>query len=233
MGSGSDQIPHAGIAPKPNAEAADERGNGSDRSFGAAFAPGSDPEADALIRRLATEAATAARGVPVHPDTLWAELEGPVNIFDPDPAQVVYEPLRATFDYWRGLPAIDGVAQSVRVEPTALRPALGYLMLVDVLDDGADYRYALYGSRIAQFAGFDMTGKHLSAIPAPSPIGHFFRGCYGAVAQTRRPLYSAHHAPDDIMVGGWHRLILPLGTGRTVARHLVANVPVTPEGRMK
>src|SRR3546814_16038514 len=85
--------------------------------------------------------------------------------------------------YWLGLQDSDGRVAPDRIDPMQMRPALGHIMLLDVLDGGADYRYRVYGSEIAQRAGFDMTGKCPSELPTGSQIGRASgreRGCqYG------------------------------------------------------
>src|SRR3546814_18454171 len=70
-----------------------------------------------------------------------------------------------------------------------MRPALGHIMLLDVLDGGADYRYRVYGSEIAQRAGFDMTGKCTSELPTGSLASLFFIAVYQAVLLRPQPVY--------------------------------------------
>src|SRR3546814_3279971 len=91
-----------------------------------------------------------------------------------------------------------------------MRPALGHIMLLDVLDGGADYRYRVYGSEIAQRAGFDMTGKCTSELPTGSLASLFFIAVYQAVLLRPEPVYTWHQMPVDITVNTWHRLVLPL-----------------------
>lgn len=145
---------------------------------------------------------------------------------DPAEADLPSEPLRRTHRYWSALPKTDGVADAMKVDPDGLRPALGYLMLVDVGTGENEYRYALYGSRIASVAGFDMTGKTVWQVATTTVIQIFFVACYDAVRALRRPAYTVHRAPPHITASHWHRLILPLGAGGTVKRFLVCNTPV-------
>lgn len=145
---------------------------------------------------------------------------------DPTEADLPSEPLRCTHRYWHALPKVDGVAQAMKVDPDGLRPALGYLMLVDVGAGENEYSYALYGSRIAAVSGFDMTGKTVWQVATTSVIQIFFVACYEAVRALRRPAYTVHRAPPQITASHWHRLILPLGAGGTVKRFLVCNTPV-------
>ncbi|WP_417514139.1 hypothetical protein [Minwuia sp.] len=151
----------------------------------------------------------------------------------PDSGLLPYLALRTVHDYWQGLPRQSGVAQILKVDPMLLAPALGSIILLDVVDGGRDFYYSLYGSKIANFSGFDMTHKYLSEIPTDSPVTAFFRVCYLAVMKHRIPLYTVHRAPRNIMIGSWHRLILPLGAGDEVCRLLVCNIPTRPDGNEK
>jgi hypothetical protein len=144
-----------------------------------------------------------------------------------------YRQIPATLDYWNSLPKVDGVADTMVVDPLALVPALGSLMLLDVLEQGRDFHYRLYGSRIAQVSGFDMTGKSLNDLPTESPIKMFFRAGYLGVVRHRMPLFTVHKAPETIMIGNWHRLQLPLGLDGEVQRILVCNVGTRPDGEEK
>ena len=150
----------------------------------------------------------------------------------PEPAEqdLPTEELRAVLRYWQGLPRSGGIPDVLKVEPHRLLPALGYIMLVDVGAAEHDFRYALYGSKIAEVSGFDMTGKSIWDIPTTSAVQVFFAACYMAVQRLKRPIYSVHEAPPSITVSHWHRLILPLGKDGVVRRFLVCNVPIS-EGK--
>lgn len=158
--------------------------------------------------------------------TLNHEIKDLCVCGDPREADLPSEPLRGTLRYWHALPKTEGVAETMKVDPDGLRPALGYLMLVDVGAGENEYRYALYGSRIAAVSGFDMTGKTVWQVATTSVIQVFFVACYDAVRTLRRPAYTVHRAPPQITASHWHRLILPLGAGGTVKRFLVCNTPV-------
>ena len=154
------------------------------------------------------------------------ELQGIQLSWDPETRDLPTTAMRATQAYWQSLPRSAGVPEVLQVEPERLRAALGYIMLVDVGEETGDFRYALYGSKIAAVSGFDLTGKSIWDIPTLSAIQVFFAACYLAVGRSRRPLYSVHEAPPTITVSAWHRLILPLGRADEVRRFLVCNQPL-------
>lgn len=150
---------------------------------------------------------------------------------DPRPEDLALPEHREVMAFWRGLPRVEGVADVVKIDPQGLRGVLGYLMLIDPGDGPNDFRYALYGSKIAAVAGFDMTGKTVWEVATTSAIKMLFVACYRAVRQLRRPLYTVHKAPPNITTSHWHRLILPLGQGGEVKRFLVCNTPIQ-DGRL-
>ena len=61
-------------------------------------------------------------------------------------------------------------------------------MILDVLEDGWDYRYRCYGRKTAQVAEFDMTGKRTSEITTASYIPIFSIAGYRAAISRREAL---------------------------------------------
>jgi hypothetical protein len=145
---------------------------------------------------------------------------------DPGEDDLPLEELRLVLRYWQALSKTDGVADLLKIDPHALRRALGYVMLIDVGSGESEFRYALYGSKIAAVAGFDMTGKTVWQVATTSAIQTFFAACYRVVRAERCTLYTVHKAPPQITASHWHRLILPLGQGGEVKRFLVCNTPI-------
>ena len=89
-----------------------------------------------------------------------------------------------------------------------LGPWLGHLILVDVLDHGRDYAFRIFGTRIAEFLGQDLTGKRLNML---SPrVQRAMGEEYGEVVATRRPRYivGSPHLSRRFSVAA--RAILPL-----------------------
>lgn len=145
---------------------------------------------------------------------------------DPTEDDLPLEELRLVLRYWQALPKTAGVADLLKIDPHALRRALGYVMLIDVGAGESEFRYALYGSKIAAVAGFDMTGKTVWQVATTSAIQTFFAACYRVARAERCTLYTVHKAPPQITASHWHRLILPLGQGGEVKRFLVCNTPI-------
>lgn len=180
----------------------------------------------ALVAGLADEIAHA----PDHPrlTAYFAENEAPKPriVWDPLEHELNAEPLRFLARYWRAKRVGDGLPGIDIVDPLALKPALGYIMLLDVLDDGWDYRYRIYGSNIVQRFGRDLTGKRTSDISKTAFTGIFYLAGYRAVLERRLPLFTVSASPKYVAAVDWWRLALPLAApDGTIARLLVGNMP--------
>jgi len=135
-------------------------------------------------------------------------------------------PLRFLLAYWQGHMVGDQLPRTAVVEPFALKPALGYVMLLDVLDEGWDYRYRVYGSAIAERLGRDYTGRRTSDIARLSFTGAFYIAAYRAVIARRAPLFTVSPSPRYVAAVDWSRVTLPLVDGEgAITRLLVGNVP--------
>lgn len=172
------------------------------------------------------------RGRPALADFLGGDALHVERILETGRANFPTLHLKAAFDYWLDLPKLEGIADTEKIDPNDLIPALGYLALVDV-EEGDDYRYALFGSKIARVSGIDMTGKTLSNFETTDEAKTFIWACYQLAGEIRQPLYTIHQAPPEITVSQWHRLILPLGKGGRITRFLVCSVPITAEGNVR
>lgn len=161
---------------------------------------------------------------------------GPEFRWRPTPDQAGTPPLRFLCAHWNDLAAVaaQGVGapaavlpRASQVDAVAMRPALGFIMLVDVLPGGEDFRYRLYGSQIAAVTGFDMTGTRVSQHRAPTFVVEYFLAAYRAVLARREPLYSAYSPGSWARTAVWQRLVLPLtDESGEVIRFLAGTVPV-------
>jgi hypothetical protein len=188
--------------------------------------PPQHPVDRALVTALADDITHSADHARIATYFAANDAPPPILIWNP-PHDVLPEgPLQFLAGFWRShcaggvLPGID------IVDPLALKPALGYLMLLDVLDDGWDYRYRVYGSAIARRFGRDLTGARTSDIARTAYTGNFYIAGYRAVIARREPLYSVSSSPNYVAATDWRRLALPLaGPDGAVSRLLVGNVP--------
>jgi hypothetical protein len=159
--------------------------------------------------------------------------QGPVVIWDPRASDMEAPPLATLIEYWWSLRVDDALPRADRIDPLGMRRALGYVMLVDAVESGRDFRYRLYGSAVAAVSGFDMTGRLLSEHAASAYILEFSLALYRATIQRRRPVF-CHYAPaGTLLTAQWHRVALPM-TDRSgaVVRLLAGAVPLARDGRI-
>src|SRR3546814_12771432 len=95
-------------------------------------------------------------------------------------------------------------------------------MLLDILDGGADFRYRLYGSRIAERTGFDWTGRRLSEMSTNAFTGTFYAAVYRAVMRRRAPIMTERGSPRHVAATRWSRLVVPSSEERRVGKESVS-----------
>lgn len=155
----------------------------------------------------------------------------PTIVWEPAAETITAGQLRFLLQYWSSLMAGGRLPQQRQIDPLAMRPALGYVMLIDVVDGGHDFRYRLYGSTIAQISQLDMTGRLMSEHPASTYVNEFGLAANRAIVRRRLPLYTERTPALAERTTRWQRLALPFtdDTG-AVTRLLVGTVPVARDG---
>jgi hypothetical protein len=140
-------------------------------------------------------------------------------------------------DYWQSLRAGADLPAADSISPFGMKPALGHIVLIDMVDDGWDGVFRLYGTKVAETYGSDMTGRRISEIDGGNYVSLFFRALYRTACLRRQSLYTHHFPPPHIAVESWQRIMLPLrdADGR-VTRFLCSNIAGPwrpPHARMK
>jgi hypothetical protein len=147
-------------------------------------------------------------------------------LWSPSAEAVEAPELQFLLRYWTGLCGAQSLPRVEQITPFDMRPALGYVALVDAIESGWDGRYRLYGSRIAERVGFDMTGRRVSELGPGGYLPIFARALYRAVHVARRPVLAAYRPPIDLSATSWRWLVLPLtGTANDVVRFLLGEFP--------
>jgi len=142
-------------------------------------------------------------------------------------------PLRFLAQFWSALTRDGELPHHDKIDPLALQPALGYLMLLDVIEGGMDFRYRLYGSTIANISGFDLTGRLMSEHPASTYVVEFNLAVTRAALRRRTPLYTTRNPLGAQDTKTWPRLALPFSDrDGAVARFLVGTVAIGADGRL-
>ncbi len=113
------------------------------------------------------------------------DIQPPTFRWNPEAGTLGEAPLEILSRWWLSKRAAGGLPSIDAVDPIELKGALGYLMILDVLEDGWDYRYRLYGTEIARHAKRDYTGQRTSDLKVFSTIPIFYIACYRACSRGR------------------------------------------------
>lgn len=112
----------------------------------------------------------------------------------------------------------------------SMLPAVGNIMILDVLRNGYDARYRLYGTGISDASSKNWTGHTVSEMNRTTrhELALMYRSVYLAVYESNRPIYSEHLAPHWLSGKVWRRLVLPVSYGgETCEQFIVGNIPVS------
>ncbi len=156
----------------------------------------------------------------------------PIVIWKPRGEQLRSEPPRHLLAHWSSLAKAPRLPEIQQMDPLDLRPALGYVLLLDVVEGGQDFRYRLFGSAIGSVSGFDMTGKLLSEHPASAYVTEFSLAVGRAAVRRREPIYTLRRPVGAQDTSLWERLVLPLVDDDRVVRLLVVSTPLDLDGKL-
>ncbi len=95
----------------------------------------------------------------------------PAQGFKP-PQQLISGPLSGSHQAWHALRGDRFAPSRKEIEPARFKPVLGSIFVMDVLDDGADFRFVLGGESVVHLMGRRLRGKLLSGQPQTP----FFKG---------------------------------------------------------
>lgn len=130
-------------------------------------------------------------------------------------------PIAALWEYWQSKRGSEPVLRKSDIDPIELRFGLGHLVMLERLADG-DFVYRLFGSLLAEIAGFDMTGLCVSNFKGL--VAQYHRGTYERCIERGRPIYTLHRAESQCNGRVWERLLLPLGDHAGVLKYVMAMV---------
>lgn len=146
---------------------------------------------------------------------------------DPPADDIDGEQIIFLHEYWNQISTPSEIPRTDAIDPLDMVPVLGYIALVDVLEDGWRFRYRLFGSSLVQIFGHDMTGRYVSELPGPVDVAYFFTAVYRAALILKRPIVTAHVPAPDVGAQSWRRVVLPLADDAgAVTRFLVGNTPI-------
>lgn len=106
-----------------------------------------------------------------------------------------------------------------------LRPYLGHLELVEVLDHEHDFRYRVYGCALTALTGDERQGKRLSEIDSMS--GGQMRAMFEQVVRTREPAEFRYEGLRGRRPTVYDALMLPLSSNGEDVQMILAYVAAT------
>ncbi len=116
--------------------------------------------------------------------------------------------LHGLYDFWAGRRGRRPVPLRRDLDIVDMRPWIGHLNMVAVALDPPRFRYLVYGGRIAELVGRDLTGRDVSANPA-SLVGPV-RESFATALRLQQPFYQVCDFETPWRRCRLHRLVLPL-----------------------
>jgi hypothetical protein len=131
--------------------------------------------------------------------------------------------LRACHAYWRGLAPADGCPLYRNFDvvdvPRALLP---FLILLDVLEAGADFRYRVVGTGVAEAIGRDFTGETVTEYRHRHEPPGVADGYRNVVARVRPDLYTGTLESVGKEFIAYERLAMPLAGAEGTVAYILA-----------
>jgi hypothetical protein len=161
-----------------------------------------------------------------------AGARGPELRWDPPVESLSTPQHRFLLRYWNDLRGMRALPHRRGIDAIELRAALGYIHLLEPVEDGRDFRYRVFGTVVAAVSGFDLTGQRASSMKASAYIVEFALAVFRAARRRGEPVLTEHGPPAAIYTSTWHRLVLPFADDHgEVTRLLVGMVPMTFDGK--
>ncbi len=127
-------------------------------------------------------------------------------------ADIVDPTLRRLFTYWDSKRGDRRWPARVDIDPIDLRELLGSILIVDVVPAGTSprFRYRLFGTKLAERAGFEMTGKFVDEWMDPEYASYLIQS-YREVYDAARPFRRLRRMIKDDRTMNYECVLLPLG----------------------
>ncbi len=156
----------------------------------------------------------------------------PRVLWQPTSSQIQTPQLRFLLDYWTNLKGDARLPASRSVDHRALAPISGYEGLLDVVDDGLDFRIRRCSAVTMALAGYDLTGHLVSEYAVRSSIVYIVESAIAfprAAYRRGEPLYVERATTRA--AHGRHSLLLPLSDDAgAVGSFLLGTVPIGAGG---
>lgn len=147
----------------------------------------------------------------------------PLVIWDPNRVDLQDPEFVSLVDRLSRLPSIRGLPLASAFDPAMVEHP-EWLMHLESIGFGTDFRYLQYGAGVAEYYGRSLRGRNTSEIGGH--ISRFFIALYRASMHRRQCVLSEHEPPSQVFVRIWRRLIVPLVDDTGFVTHFaVLNLP--------
>ena len=130
--------------------------------------------------------------------------------------------VRQLNDWWIANPESGGLPDRRSFDPAQFKALMPNLLIVEIEPDPFRVRYRLVGTRVAQFTGFDFTGKYLDELIAAGSASEW-QNQYQAACANRRPVFGAITEPTTS--GGTFTFefgLFPISAGGAEVRQFIS-----------
>jgi len=130
--------------------------------------------------------------------------------------------VHALNDWWLSSREAGGLPDRRSFDPAAFKALMPNLMVTEIEQDPFRIRYRLVGTRVAQFTGFDFTGRYLDELIALGSANEW-QDQYLAASAGRHPIFGAITEPTTS--GGTFTFefgLFPLTAGDSAVRQFIA-----------
>jgi hypothetical protein len=139
-------------------------------------------------------------------------------------------PVRLAVRYWQDLRGTGHFPSRETIAPRDMAPFLRHIVLIRIIDQGADYEYRIVGDACVQAFGTNFQGARLTEVEAVNPAyGLATRAAYEHVRTTGAPFaLRGWVAPSTPSLFSYHEtVLLPFGKRDTVD-HILGVSSYTP-----
>lgn len=137
--------------------------------------------------------------------------------------EIVDPGLKRLYAYWDGKRGANRWPARTDIDPLDLRELLGSIVIVDVVGSPPRFRYRLFGTKIAERAGFEMTGKYVDEWEDPEYADYLSRS-YTEVYTAARPFRRLRRLVKDDRILNYESLMLPLGPPDRIEQILACQI---------
>lgn len=148
---------------------------------------------------------------------------------NPSVVKIQHPKLIALHDHWQARMRENSFPYRSDFNPFELRPFLGHLLILEIVDEFDESRYRLFGSILADYLQVDLTGKRLKDISLKQSRSIFLE--YRNLLIENSPLAVFNQALVEGNLTRYEKLMLPLSSDeKPIAMILAAIYPIADAG---